>query len=172
MQWVDFSEQGNIVHEEYMLSCSFQSFGFGSIDSIEHCGCLGNKEQEKGRQTKFAKGIMRNWEAIYCYLKKSMNEFKKSLGNIYETTSRGLQETLYVLDVVSHSSLQISCMDSCIEDLEGKIRELMLDVVELKEGMNKLLKMNQCNHCQESPYGIIIGSPTSVWIARKARIVV
>ena len=33
------------------------------------------------------------------------------------------------------------------------MRELLTTVGELKEGLNKLVKRNQCNHCQETPYG-------------------
>ena len=55
-----------------------------------------------------------------------------------------------VLDM-RHVSYKTNCHDSHIDDHNRNLRELMGTVDCIQEDLQKIVQMNQCNHCQDHP---------------------
>ena len=91
-------------------------------------------------------------------LKAVLDDPKKNIRKLADFIAVGITDNRemasdmkqLVLDM-QHVSYQTRCHDSCIDDHEIDLRELMGMADCIKEYLHKLIQMNQCIHCQDSP---------------------
>lgn len=96
-------------------------------------------------------GTMTGIKEAMNYLKASVEDFKLNLRKVFDVLYTGLKEIKETSEDTRYISQQLTCQDSCIDDLERNLFQLMGNVDIIKEEVLKMAKMTQCSHCQESP---------------------
>ena len=92
-----------------------------------------------------------------CSVKEGLDDLKKNIQRLADFVTMGIIDNRemasnfkQLVADVRHVSYQTSCHDSCIEDHNRDLKDLMGIVDRIRGDLHKLMQMDQCSHYQDN----------------------
>ena len=77
-------------------------------------------------------------------------DFKIHLRKVFEAVCSGVKQNQELSTDIGYVLSKLSCQDSRVDDIDRDIKEMIGKIDRTVEDVQKLVNMNQCNHCQET----------------------